>query len=138
MNQKPSRIAIGFIDNSSLQGPCSYHDLCINTNIINHYKPLFINDDKENMLRMYLERLDDFNYYVVGDLINSIIEEGYHQLCKHIYKPLSIPYLTDQVHPTVSATVSYLVENYLMKILNLKSCRKTLIINLKQNYNKLM
>nr|YP_009243970.1 hypothetical protein Sdur_174 [Sporolithon durum]AMK96212.1 hypothetical protein Sdur_174 [Sporolithon durum] len=121
INDKRFNIAIGCIDNLSLQGKISYKELCNNTDVPVEYKETYTKAEKKYMLEQYLTNSDKFEKYALGDLYNYSALINNHYLYSKLYKILGLEEFINFPKPTIGASVFKLYEAALLKSLNIKN-----------------
>lgn len=110
------RVRLAWYDTSAVHGAVGYAAFCQNTNTPIPYKDVFDSADKADMLRMYLERPEDFDNYALGDLYNHRALMNNIEEFKAIYNILGLGDYFRNPRLTTGATIRDLVEAHVGKI----------------------
>ncbi|NEP59924.1 MAG: hypothetical protein F6K31_23450 [Symploca sp. SIO2G7] len=113
------RVAVSIIDCCAVHGIVGYAEFCKNSGVELQYKDTFTKEEKSDMLRMYIERPEDFDNYALGDLYNHRALIGNLEKFKTIYSALELDGYYKEPKLTMGSTDAQLFTSILLKFLKM-------------------
>lgn len=125
LNGYDYELCLKIVDTCALHGVASYKDLCAAVGLETPYKDLISKKEKEDILKIAIERWQDFEQYALGDLLPYDILMAFDIKWQELYTLLGLADYYRQPKLTIGGSVKDLFEAALAKklgILNYENC----------------
>jgi hypothetical protein len=120
INGEEFNLTLRLIDTGAIHGIASYKAFCKSVGIILEHKDNFNSKEKEDMLRMAIERWKDFEDYSLGDLETYEALEAYTVKWKEVFKLLDLQDYWQEPKLTIGGSVKAIFESALAHKLEIK------------------
>jgi hypothetical protein len=105
-----------FMDTVAIAGVSSYDELAKTTNVTLKYKGIISNDEKNNMLDVFINDRTRFINYALDDLKVYDILYTFNKMVKNIYTEFNLDEKNTSL--TIGSTVNKLIKTYILDKLN--------------------
>lgn len=116
---KKYRLSVSIQDTGAVHGVASYKDLCSSVGIILTDKDNLTKKDKKNIMKVAVDRPDDFDGYALGDLYPYDALENNAKKFREIYSLLGIEDYYQPPRLTIGATIRDLFQAVLLNHLGI-------------------